>query len=185
MQQSDLIQEIKELISNITPFDDLEQQHIKETLSWIEKKAPLFRIQKPDIPNKHLVSYFILYDESARKVLLCHHKNAELWLPTGGHVEPNEHPKETVRRECLEELGTVAKFWEESPLFLTSTPTVGKTAGHTDVSLWYVLKGNQAQFYSFDRKEFYDIAWFYLDQIPVHQCDPHMERFVRKLASIN
>ncbi|MFI5343447.1 MAG: NUDIX domain-containing protein [Chlamydiales bacterium] len=35
---------------------------------------------------------------------LVDHKKANLWLPAGGHVEPNEHPRETVKREILEEL---------------------------------------------------------------------------------
>ena len=38
-------------------------------------------------------------------VLLVNHINAGLWLPPGGHVEPDEHPAQTASREALEELG--------------------------------------------------------------------------------
>jgi 8-oxo-dGTP pyrophosphatase MutT (NUDIX family) len=38
-------------------------------------------------------------------VLLVDHKNARLWLPTGGHVEEGEDPRATVVRELKEELG--------------------------------------------------------------------------------
>jgi 8-oxo-dGTP diphosphatase len=174
-------QRILETISAIKPLDALEEKHRQEILEWIKSSAPLFRVQKPDIPNKHLVSYFVLLDEKASKVLLVDHKKALLWLPTGGHVEQDEDPKETVRRECLEELHIPADFWCEDPFFLTSTTTVGLTKGHTDVSLWYVLKGDCSASYIFDHDEFNSIQWFAFEDIPYEKSDPHMKRFMEKL----
>lgn len=177
---------IEGIVSSITPFDDIERHHIHETLTWIQSGVQIFRLQKPDIPPKHLVSYFVLFDEKAQKILLVDHKKAQLWLPAGGHVEPDEHPQDTVRRECLEELGVSAEFWQNSsPFFLTSTMTVGLTAGHTDVSLWYVLKGDHHASYSFDQGEFNAIRWFDWNEIPYTKADPHLERFMQKLKSIN
>ena len=172
---------IETLVRSIDPFDREETQCIQETLEWISSGAPLFRVQKPDIPAKHLVSYFLVFDEVRMKVLLVDHKKAQLWLPTGGHVEPNEHPKETVSRECAEELGIEADFWRETPLFITSTVTVGLTAGHTDVSLWYVLRGDSQASYAYDREEFNGVGWFALDTIPYDHSDPGMKRFIEKL----
>ncbi|MDP3935607.1 MAG: hypothetical protein Q8Q56_01235 [Alphaproteobacteria bacterium] len=77
-------QKLVQIISTIQPFDDIEKQHISETLSWIKSGASVLRIQKPDIPNKHLVAYFILWNEKSQKVLLVDHKQERLWLPTGG-----------------------------------------------------------------------------------------------------
>lgn len=177
--------EIYDIIAAIKPYDYLENQHIIDTLSWVKSGASIFRIQKPDVPSKHLVAYFVLWDERARKILLVDHKQAGLWLPTGGHVEIDENPKETVRRECREELNCLAEFYFEDPIFLTSTVTVGLTAGHTDVSLWYVLKGDHTQPYEFDYNEFNDIRWFGLDEIPYGHSDPHMKRFINKLQLMN
>lgn len=173
---------IEEIVANIPPCDDLEREHIQDTLSWIQSGAPLFRSQKPDIPSKHLVSYFILFDDNAHKVLLVDHKKAKLWLPSGGHVEPDEPPLETVKRECVEELAIPAVFWCHGPIFLTSTVTVGLTAGHTDVSLWYVLKGGHEEKYQFDREEFTTLQWFPFEKIPYEKSDPHMRRFINKLG---
>lgn len=50
------------------------------------------------------------YIQERKKVLLMDHKKAELWLPPGGHVEPGENPRETVRREAKEKLGIDAEF---------------------------------------------------------------------------
>jgi 8-oxo-dGTP pyrophosphatase MutT (NUDIX family) len=181
LHHSSIRENTQHIISAIIPYDDLEQEHINDTCLWIESGAPIFRVQKPDIPNKHLVSYFVLFDAVHQKILLVDHKKALLWLPTGGHVEIDEDPKTTVERECLEELGVRADFWEPEPLFITSTLTLGLTAGHTDVSLWYMLKGDSHATYEFDKEEFNEVRWFHLNDVPYDKSDPHMRRFIEKL----
>ncbi|HEY0733802.1 MAG TPA: NUDIX domain-containing protein [Herpetosiphonaceae bacterium] len=172
---------IAEYIRAIQPYDELERQHIAATLDWIASGAPLFRIARPDHPPQHLVSYFALVDDAARKVLLVDHRRAGLWLPSGGHVEPDEDPAATVEREVLEELGTPAIFRFAAPLFLTVTQTVGSHAGHTDVSLWYVLRGDATTSLVFDAAEFYGVQWFDFDAVPFERADPHLRRFIAKL----
>ncbi|CAF3833527.1 unnamed protein product [Rotaria sp. Silwood1] len=115
---------VDDLISSIKPFDKLEEEHIKHSISWINSGEEIFRIQKPDIPPKHLVSYFVLIDENTKKILLMDHINAGLWLPSGGHVELNENPKATVEREIMEELNLTADFISDIPFFITQTETV-------------------------------------------------------------
>ena len=90
--------EILQLISSINPYDKLEEEHITNTIKWINSGEEIFRTQKPATPQKHLVSYFVLIDKVKKKILLMDHINAGLWLPSGGHVEPNEHPKATNGR---------------------------------------------------------------------------------------
>lgn len=176
--------EIHCTINCLSPFDEIEQEHISFTKNWIESGAEIFRTAKPATPDPHLVAYFLLIDSSSNQVLLVDHKKAGLWLPAGGHVEPNEHPRETVRREILEELGIEADFVMADPLFLTVTKTVGQTSGHTDISLWYILKGCSSISYAFDSEEFVQISWFSSDQIPYNQADPHMKRCIAKLSSL-
>lgn len=172
---------IEKIVGQIHPFDDIEADHIHETLAWIRSGAPIFRLQKPDIPPKHLVSYFVPFDSKTHKILLTAHKKSGLWLPPGGHVDLHEDPQETVRRECQEELGCPAEFWDSDPLFLTSTLTVGPTAGHIDVSFWYVIDGHQDDAYEFNRDEFEAIQWFDFNEIPYEASDPHMACFLKKL----
>lgn len=177
-------QSILNLVQQIKPIDDLEQEHINDMTAWIESGAPIFRIEKPAVPHKHLVAYFVVIDRAAKKILLVHHKKAQRWLPTGGHVEPDEHPLVAVKRECAEELGVELPVLFDQPLFVTQTETVGLTAGHIDVSLWYVLKGVAETQYSYDRGEFLELKWFALDDIPYEESDPHMKRFVDKMNNV-
>ena len=172
-------QVIRSEITRIAPLDEVEIAHISDTLNWIDSGADLFRIAKPATPPRHLISYFVLIDGDY--VLLVDHINAELWLPTGGHVDPDENPRETVKREAFEELGIKANFMYQSPIFLTVTETVGLTAGHIDVSLWFVLRGDRTEQLDFDGSEFREVRWFHRNHVPLGRSDPHMERFLSKL----
>lgn len=185
---SALITTIAQEVASIIPYDSLEKSHIANTLQWIASTNAIFRVKKPDIPPKHLVSYFVLIDEQHKSILLCDHIKAQLWLPPGGHVEPGEHPSMAVKREALEELGITASFVKNTakPFFITINQTGGLTPGHTDVSLWYLIKGSRFDFINFDRREFNDIEWFTYDEIlATHPTilDKHMHRFMHKLIT--
>ena len=174
---------IARIVAAIEPVDDLEREHRDSTVEWISSGAPIFRTEKPDVPPKHLVSYFALVDEERGKLLLVDHKLAGLWLPSGGHVEPGEHPTATVVRELAEELGLAADFVYADPLFITVARTVGEDGGHTNVSLWYLIRGDSSRAIEFDRGEFNAARWFGFDEIPCERSDPHMRPFVEKLRA--
>ncbi len=175
-------QHIRCEIASITPLDPLEAQHRADALAWVDSGAQLIRQAKPATPPKHLVSYFAVVD--GQHILLVDHKNAQLWLPAGGHVEPGEHPRTTVARELLEELGFSASHTIGPPLMITCTDTVGLTAGHTDVSLWYVVHAKRSQVIDFDAGEFNTVRWFAFADIPLARSDPHMGRFIDKLRGV-
>ncbi len=167
-------------IASITPGDAVETRHRTDALSWVDSGVELIRQVKPAKPPKHLVSYFAVVSDDGH-LLLVDHKNAQLWLPAGGHVEPGEHPRETVRRELLEELGFAAAHDIGPPWMITCTETVGLTAGHTDVSLWYVVHALRTQALRFDAGEFNAVRWFAFADVPCERSDPHMNRFIAKL----
>jgi 8-oxo-dGTP pyrophosphatase MutT (NUDIX family) len=175
---------IQSTVNSLSPFDELEQEHISFTKNWIESGVEIFRTAKPATPDPHLVAYALLIDPLTNQILLVDHKKAGLWLPAGGHVEINELPMETVKREILEELAIKANFMIEDPVFLTVTKTVGQIVRHTDVSFWYLLKGSNEIPLQYDQEEFNDVRWFDINYIPYENTDPHMRRFIQKLLSI-
>ena len=181
------VKDILKLVESIQPFDVTEQTHINDATRWIRTtKDGVFRISKPDNPPKHLVSYFVPVDIANRSLLLIDHVKSGLWLPPGGHVEVNENPATTVVREAQEELGLTAQFdmtLGDKPLLLTVTQTVNGNI-HTDVSLWYVLKGDSRVDLDFDRREMNGYRWLTFDEVlhtDTSKLDPHMHRFVNKL----
>lgn len=186
--------EISNLIQSIAPFDDTEKEHKANVIDWLESCTEIFRIKKPATPSKHLVVYTVLCDLGKEKILLLEHKNAELLLASGGHLNKNELPYDAVKREVQEELGIEAEFLEENwnvPFFISLVETVGKTAGHIDVDLWYLLKGDSEKRLNDEieefKREFGDYNWYGFDEIlsmPIEKFDPNLHRFVNKLKNI-
>ncbi|HEY5695372.1 MAG TPA: NUDIX domain-containing protein [Candidatus Saccharimonadales bacterium] len=175
-------------VGGINPYDSLEQEHINDVREWLGSGTNPFRLKKPDIPPKHLVSYFVLVDPDHRSILLVDHIKAQLWLPSGGHVKLNESPQDAVIREAEEEFSIKANFLRsnDKPFFVTVTQTVGLTPGHTDVSLWFLLRGGVHERMHYDRSEFTDIEWYTFDEILQTDpliFDPHLQRFTAKLAN--
>lgn len=173
--------DIERLVKAIEPIDEVEAEHKADTVDWIASGAPLFRVNKPADPPKHLVSYVVPIDLEQQKILLVHHRKSELWLPPGGHVDVDEHPKVTAKRELKEELFVDLPFLIDEPLFLTVTGTVGRGVSHIDVSLWYLFSADSREEYGFDEEEFFSVKWFSLDQLPSRGVEPHLGRFVHKL----
>jgi 8-oxo-dGTP pyrophosphatase MutT (NUDIX family) len=185
-------QQIKNLITAITPFDEIEQNHIQDTLNWIDSDVEIFRIEKPATPLKHLVTFTVFVDPIAKKVLLLEHKKALLLLPNGGHVDKDELPFNTALRELKEEMHEEGTFLfdPQRPFFIDQMVTVGLTAGHTDVTLWYVFQRDSNkpindQLPEFQR-EFDKYYWLTFDEIlhiDIKKLNANMHRFVRKLQS--
>jgi 8-oxo-dGTP diphosphatase len=177
---------VHEMVAGLVPVDELEAEHRSDTLRWLRSTDDVFRRVKPATPPRHLVSYVVLADPADHSVLLVNHINAGLWLPPGGHVEPDEHPVQTARREVREELGIVADGdgFDDQPAFLTVTTTIGIDAGHTDVSLWFVVDGSREQPLKPDHREFRAARWWSpseLEAADPSRFDPHILRFLAKL----
>lgn len=177
---------VADLVAAITPGDEIEQQHIEETLAWLAHTDDIFRRVPPAIPPQHLVAYVVLVDPTERGIYLGRHRKSGLELPMGGHLSPSEHPCTAARREARAELGFDPSFdvVGDQPLFLTVTPTVGPTAGHVDVSTWHVARGDRARSYDLDPAEFDGGRWWDLDPHGPPGTDPHLPRFIRKLDSV-
>jgi 8-oxo-dGTP diphosphatase len=187
---------ISDLIGKVNPFDQIEKDHISDTLDWIESGAEIFKIKSPDVPPKHLVSFSVLFDPEEKKILLLDHRKALLLLPSGGHINRDEMPFDTAKRELVEELEIDPKpLFENSgvPFFVSQITTVGLTAGHIDVDLWYIFRGDSKipindKSEEFVR-EFSGFQWLTLTEMlskPIENFDVNMHRFVVKLkASIN
>ncbi|WDZ83595.1 NUDIX hydrolase [Micromonospora cathayae] len=183
----DSVAVVAELVADIVPADPLEAEHRADTLRWLSGTDDVFRRARPATPARHLVSYVVPVDPDDGGVLLVDHVNAGLWLPPGGHVEPDEHPAATARREAHEELGLVLAEHAvaEVPAFLTVTRTVGIDAGHTDVSLWYVVEVRRDQRLDPEQGEFRAARWWSpaeLSGTDPARFDPHFGRFRAKLS---
>lgn len=180
---------VEQLVASVHTHDEMASQHKARALQWLSHTRDIYRRVKPGTPSPHLVSYFLVIDRPARRVLLCDHRLSGLWLPTGGHVEPGEDPVDTVRREAMEELGIEARFDAQHgcrPFFLTVTETIGlPEKRHTDVSLWFALAGWRHQRLEPDEREFVEVRWWSRKELSAadsSRFEPHLQRALDVLA---
>lgn len=170
---------IATLISALTPRDALEAAHQADALAWLASTDDVYRRVKPATPPKHLVSYVVPTDPETGDILLVDHRNAKLWIPPGGHVDPGEHPAATAARELSEELGVTGAA--PLPTFLTVTVTVGVDAGHTDVSLWFPAAVRRDELLRVDEGEFAGVRWWSRTELTAASPDrfePHLGRYL-------
>jgi 8-oxo-dGTP pyrophosphatase MutT (NUDIX family) len=180
---------VRDLVEAIVPCDPEEAEHRLDVLGWVDAGGPIFRTERPAVPPKHLVAYCVLVDTDRRQVLLVDHRDAERWLPTGGHVEVDEHPADAAAREIVEELRVTPRFHAAvgpNPLMVTVSRTQGRSERHTDVSLWFVFEGSARAALVPDETEFAGTRWWGFDDVradgPV-EFDPHLPRFLDKLRA--
>ncbi|HEX3590625.1 MAG TPA: NUDIX domain-containing protein [Pseudonocardiaceae bacterium] len=183
--------DIQAMVRAIEPHDELGRAHRAQALDWLAGTDDIYRRVKPRTPSPHLVSYFLLVDRAASSVLLCDHRLAGLWLPTGGHVEPGEDPWATVVREIGEELGVAAvpdPVTGERPFFLTVTETVdAPQCRHVDVSLWFAVAGEVGMALRPDEREFAQVRWWSsaeLRALDPAGFEPHLTRALAVLAPL-
>lgn len=63
--------------------------------------------------HRHFTATAFVVDSHGRALLLWH-KRLKRWMPPGGHVDGDETPEETARRECKEETGLDVEIVGES-----------------------------------------------------------------------
>ncbi len=183
-----MIEALVRLVDGIPPMDALGEAHRADALAWLHGTDDVYRRVRPATPDPHLVAYVLVVDRAAGAVLLCDHRLAGLWLPTGGHVEPEEAPEDTAAREAVEELGAALPFDATTgarPFFLTVTETTGDAAArHTDVSLWFALAGTRGMALAPDPREFHAIRWWTPAELAAADpagFEPHLARALAAL----
>jgi 8-oxo-dGTP pyrophosphatase MutT (NUDIX family) len=162
---------LADLIAALSPHDDLAAAHRADALAWLAGTDDVYRRVKPATPPKHLVSYVVPTDPASGDVLLVDHRNAMLWLPPGGHVEPGEHPALTAARELEEELGCTG----------VAAEPVGVDAGHTDVSLWFPAVVGRDEPLRVDEREFAGVRWWSRAELAAAdpaRFEPHLGRYL-------
>jgi 8-oxo-dGTP diphosphatase len=182
-----LRREIRQLVADIAPFDDVESDTQVSIVKWIDSGAPLFR-EHGATPPIHLAVFFAFLDDASRKIMLVDHRKAGMWLLPGGHND-GESPWKSVLREAEEELAVKGTFHHvigDAPLFVTESVTRGP-GSHTDVTLWFVLAGDEAMPMEPDEKEFTGVRWVSVDDVDAWVTECHapqqLTRFVTKLTS--
>lgn len=120
-----------------------------ETASRFRQRIGEGAVSRDEDGATHICVYFAAMDPAARKVFMGHHKKADLWLFSGGHVDKDELLRQAVVREINEEWGLDGRSFDiGQPALLTITPienTAKPCKVHFDV--WYFIPVSQGAFF--------------------------------------
>jgi len=118
-----------------------------------------------DNAASHFCVYFPAYDPIKRLVFIGLHKKSGLWLVNGGHMEKDENPKQSLKREIKEEWGIDMEVNGLTPSLLTitnieSNPAKRPCQVHYDI--WFFISQDSNKFSPDKNKlaeEFYEFGW--------------------------
>lgn len=131
------------------------------------------------MPHIHKDIDFVVsaYIFMSGRVLLIFHRELQLWLPIGGHIELNEDPEEALFREIKEETGLLSddltiltdKLTGDTPgnkfLYRPNFMAIHNiSASHRHTALIYVLRSRTFQI-ALAENEHEQIKWYSLDEI--------------------
>jgi ADP-ribose pyrophosphatase YjhB (NUDIX family) len=134
-----------------------------------------------------IVNIYIINND---KILMIKHKSLGIWLPVGGHIEPNEDPEEALYREVKEECGLEIELVNKTygisddeckflpvPNFLDIHNISDK---HKHIAFEYVAIA-KSNIVKFNKEEHDEIKWFSEEKIDKLELKNNV-RFMAKEA---
>jgi len=91
----------------------------------------------PELTRDFTATAFVVWQG---KVLLHQHKKLGMWLPCGGHIDPNELPDEAVKRESIEESGVEIELIGEKVLSVDEPVQLVRPRG---IQLEFIHEGHE------------------------------------------
>ena len=157
MNKQRLIYEVKKL-KNVSWVSN---KIISQFIDFIKNQPSLTKEERAGI---HICSFFLPVHIKTKFIYLVHHIKANDWIPPGGHINKNELPIETVKREFEEELSHKLTN-EKIELFDLSIKEINRPHQNCLIhyDIWYLVYTKKLPF-KFLRREFYDAGWFNLNE---------------------
>ena len=130
------------------------------------------------------------------RVLLLFHPKLGMWLPPGGHIEPNELPDEAALREVEEETGVRAQLVGERALDVAYPRQLVRPAGiqlediapghqHIDLVYFAVPAADGAALAPEEARE-QGAGWYALEDLPALGANEEIQAWcARAVAAIH
>lgn len=119
---------------------------------------------RSECPKDHYCVFFLPIDSKTKSIFLGHHIKADDWIPPGGHIEKDEHPIDTIKREMFEELKhkiTNEKIFIFDLTIKNMDNPLHPCKRHYD--MWYLVFMDKTNFI-FNKKEFYNACWLNIEK---------------------
>jgi 8-oxo-dGTP pyrophosphatase MutT (NUDIX family) len=146
------------------------------------------------VQNHFTATGFVFNHEG--KVLMIKHKKLGVWLPPGGHIDPNELPCKAVLREIFEETGVTASVISAAvntdfpaaeyelplPMEILLEDIEGNGL-HNHIDMIYLCKAVDASLNP-QESEIDGIGWFYPSEVEGLETFENVRTSVKKAVSL-
>lgn len=171
-------------------INDLKILHTKSNiekniLSQFENRIAQGNLIKLENFTDHICCFFVPLHMPSKSIYLVHHKKADDWIPPGGHIDQNELPPDTVRREFKEELSLTLTD-EKLELFNISIKHIENNPRNTckvHYDLWYTVCCKEKHRFVYSEKEFHTASWHHIDKTIGKSIFPHINDMYQKIKS--
>jgi len=134
-----------------------------------------------------VVAGFIFWKD---KTLFVHHKKLDMWLPVGGHVDPNETFDEALKREIEEETnldvelvsssGLVPSAHVKKVLALPFDINLHSVGDHDHCCVFYLCKALNPEELKFRESELKNAKWLSREELSQVPLDSYISKQVLK-----
>ena len=171
-------------ISRHVPADELESRHRDAILALLATSSDPFA-RDAFVPGHVTASCFIV-DPAGGRLLLHHHRRLGRWLQMGGHVEPDEAPRDAARREGEEEsgLGDLRLAGAIVDLDVHAIPAGRGEPDHLHFDVRYVASTARPEAIRIVPAESNDLAWFALRDAEPRMNEAASSRVIRKIERL-
>lgn len=178
---SQLQHSLKQELLTLKRLPRINKKTIDAALSYIDNSS---QFVKSVNPLHHFCTFFVPCDPKSKSIFLVRHRKAGDWIPPGGHIESDELPLQTVKREMSEELGYQITN-EKIQLFDLSIKHIAnpKNPCKTHYDLWYVVYVPKTVF-TYDDSEFTDAGWYSFDQVYQLTKTPEFLEVLQKMPDL-
>jgi 8-oxo-dGTP pyrophosphatase MutT (NUDIX family) len=149
----------------------------------LKRLASGSKIIKDHGTTDHFCAFFLPVNRNNKTIFLVDHIKAKGWVPPGGHIDKNEVPPETVKREMFEELEYKIKN-EVVELFDISRIEISDRDGctvHND--LWFIVHFDRNHPFTYGKDEFHAGRWFSFEEALKIMKTPEFREIIKKLQS--
>lgn len=145
--------------------------------------------------ENHFTATGIVFN-SNKEILMIYHKKLNVWLPPGGHIDPNELPDVAVLREVLEETGIEADLFrkkidelitsenckELQRPFAILLEDIDGFSTHNHIDMIYICLAKTEKLVP-QQLEIGDIGWFSIEQLMELKTFENVKKIVLKAHS--
>ena len=183
---------IIEWLGKAVPADDIEKEHISNTIKFIEENPNALNM---NCEVGHITGSALVVDKETNKILLHKHKKYDRYLQFGGHPDYEFLPiniafRETAEESSLNDLICLSSHSNENIPMDVDAHVIAEKNGkpeHTHFDLRYIFQTSAAHLLKANAGESNDFKWFDIQEAletPDEVISYPVKRLIRKVAFV-